>query len=299
LHQQSLIVILGSKIFYMNKWALGIITVVLVIAAIVYAVYQKNDYDFNDAIKSYEVVNTWELPSELNEISGMHWMGENKVACIQDEDGIIFVYDLKSSKIVQQHKFALPGDYEAITFLNNEYWVAESEGKLFRIKSLEPEKNIESGIGLKLKYNNNIEGIAASPFGKIWISFKDRNLNNEGDFKGIYSYNPKTKKLKPEPVARVSYQDPEFAHLKTGNPRKLIRPSDIGFHPITGDLYILDAEFQKVIITNSKGKIKKLHLLDPKEFEQPEGITFSSSGRIFISNENLGGPANIKEIKFH
>ncbi|MFV8225872.1 SdiA-regulated domain-containing protein [Christiangramia aquimixticola] len=283
----------------MNKWALGIIAVVLLIAAVVYGIYQKNDYDFNDATKSYEVVNTWELPEELNEISGLHWMGDGRIACIQDEDGIIFIYDLNSAKIIQKHKFALAGDYEAITYLNENYWVAKSSGELFRIESIKPKEKIEAGIRLELKYNNNIEGIAAAPDGKIWISFKDRNLKKEGDYRGLYAFDPKTNKLDPEPVAKVNYKDQKFDLLKTGNPRKLLRPSDIGFHPLTGELYILDAEFQKLIITNTSGKIKKLHLLDPEEFSQPEGITFSESGRIFISNENLGGPANIKEVKFH
>jgi len=61
----------------------------------------------------------------------------------------------------------------------------------------------------------------------------------------------------------------------------------------------LDAEFQKVLILNRNGQIKSLHLLDPAEFAQPEGICFSLSGRLFIANESLGGPANIIEIKIN
>ena len=281
----------------MNKWAIGIIIAVLVIAGVVYTIYETNDYDFKDASKSYEIVNRWELPVELDEVSGIHWISDSRIACIQDEDGIIFVYDLQSSKIIKQYRFAGPGDYEALSFLNGEYWVIESSGKLYNIKDLNGQEKEVEPIELNFEYRNNIEGLAATKEGKLLLSVKERNLDNRGDYKGIYSFDPKTNRLEREPVIKIQYNDPAFDVLRTENPRKLIRPSDLGFNPVTNELYVLDAEFQKLLILNSSGKIKELHLLDPEEFSQPEGICFSPSGRIFISNEDLGAPANIIEVK--
>ncbi|SDR80814.1 SdiA-regulated domain-containing protein [Gramella sp. MAR_2010_147] len=283
----------------MNKWAIGIIAFTLILAGIVYAIYEKNDYDFDDATKSYEILNKWELPQELDEVSGIYWMGDNKMACVQDEDGIIFIYDLSSSKIIKEYKFADAGDYEALGFQDGEFWIAESNGKLFNVKSLDGVEDQAEIVELEFEYRNNIEGLAASRDGNLWLSVKDRNLDNSSGYKGIYSFNPKTKRLAKEPVLKIMYNDPKFDVLKTDNPRKLIRPSDLSFSPVTNDLYVLDAEFQKVLILNRNGSIKDLHLLDPAEFTQPEGICFSPSGRIFISNESLGGPANIIEIKIN
>ncbi len=281
----------------MNRWAVGIIMIVLVVASVVYALYQKNDYDFNDTTKSYKVIKKWDLPEELNEISGIHWLSDDRIACVQDEDGIIYVFDLKSSKIVKQYEFAGPGDYEALSYLNGEFWVAESNGKLYNIKNLDETPRDREGIQLNFEYRNNIEGLAANNDGKLWLSVKERNLDNRGDYKGIYAFDPKTSKLDQTPVLKIKYNDPAFDILKTNNPRKLVRPSDLSFNPVTNDLYVLDAEFQKVIILNKSGKIKALHLLDPAEFSQPEGICFSPAGRMFISNETLGAPANIIELK--
>lgn len=281
----------------MNKWAIGIIALVLVLAGIIYAIYEKNDYDFDDAQKAYTIVNSWELPTELDEISGMQYLDGDRMACIQDEDGIIFIFDMKTSEIIKQHKFAISGDYEAMTYLNNEYWVAESNGELFNISDLDTPDGEKEGYQLDFEYRNNIEGMAASADGKLWLAVKERNLDNKGDYKGIYAFDPVSMELDREPVARIQYSDPKFDVLRTDNPRKLIRPSDIAFHPTSGDLYILDAEFPKLIIADKSGKIKKLYLLDPAEFEQPEGIAFSKSGRLFISNERVGVPANIREIK--
>jgi len=282
----------------MNRWAIGIITTVLVTAGIIYAVYEANDYDYDDSTKEYKVIKKWELPEELNEVSGIYWINDNRIACIQDEDGILFVYDLKSSKIIKQYEFAGPGDYEALTFLNGEFWVVESNGKLFKVANLMGAEKDAEEFPLNFEYRNNIEGLAANSDGNLLLAVKERNLDNRGDYKGIYEFDPRTKKLNMDPAIKINYNDPAFDVLKTGNPRKLIRPSDLAFHPKSKELYVLDAEFQKILILKESGKIKELHLLDPEEFPQPEGICFSPSGRMFISNESLGGPPTLLELKF-
>ena len=283
----------------MKKWATGIVVLVLVIAAAIYGVYQKNDYDYNDTTKAYTIINKWELPEELNEVSGIYWLGEDKIACVQDEDGFVFIYDLKSSRVVDKYKFGGPGDYEALTSLNDEFWIVESNGKLFNIKDLKGEEQDATIVELDFEYRNNIEGLAASEDGNLWLSVKERNLDNRGDYRGIYAFDPETRNLDKTPVLKINFNDPAFDVLRTNNPRKLVRPSDLSFHPLTNELYVLDAEFQKLLILKpSSGKIKELHLLDPEEFTQPEGICFTPSGRMFISNEALGGPANIIELKF-
>jgi len=283
----------------MNKWVIGIVTMVIVLAGIIYAIYQLNDYDFDDVEKSYEIVESWELPSELNEVSGMVYNEDGLMICVQDEDGILFTFDMETKEIIEKHQFSYSGDYEALTYLDGVYWVAESNGRIIDISDLDVADQELEGIQLDFEYRNNIEGMTATPDGKLWITVKDRNLDNSSGYKGVYEYDPETRKLQKEPILRVDYQDPKFERLKTHNPRKLLRPSDLAIHPLTGDLYILDAEFQKVIITDQQGGIKSIHLLDPAEFEQPEGITFSKDGRIFISNERVGVPANIREIKFN
>lgn len=282
----------------MNKWVIGIVTMVIVLAGIIYAIYQLNDYDFNDVEKSYEIVESWELPSELNEISGMVYNEDGLMICVQDEDGILFTFDMETNEIIAKHKFSYSGDYEALTYLDGVYWVAESNGRIIDISDLDVADQELEGIQLDFEYRNNIEGMTATPDGKLWITVKDRNLDNSGGYKGVYEYDPETRKLQKEPVLMIDYEDPKFERLKTHNPRKLLRPSDLAIHPLTGDLYVLDAEFQKIIITDLQGGIKSIHLLDPAEFEQPEGIAFSKDGRIFISNERVGVPANIREIKF-
>ena len=46
------------------------------------------EIDFTDCDDYY--------PIDLNEISGIRWISEDKIAAVQDEEGIIFIYNLSS-----------------------------------------------------------------------------------------------------------------------------------------------------------------------------------------------------------
>ena len=76
-----------------------------------------------------------------------------------------------------------------------------------------------------------------------------------------------------------------------------INPSGISIHPLNGDMYIVDGRNSKLLITDAAGTIKKLYQLNSKEFAQPEGISFNSTGDLFIANEGTNQPGNILQVK--
>lgn len=73
-----------------------------------------------------KITNTWNeydltspdalfiLPDTLREISGITKTEGNNFACIQDENGILFIYDAIRNQIVVQYFFNADGDYEMI-----------------------------------------------------------------------------------------------------------------------------------------------------------------------------------------
>ena len=75
-------------------------------------------------------------------------------------------------------------------------------------------------------------------------------------------------------------------------------PSAIAVHPDNGDMYITDGPNARLLILDKDGKVKSLVELG-KDFEQPEGISFSGGGDIFISNEGAKGKGNIIMIKIN
>ena len=73
------------------------------------------------------------LPDTLREISGLTCIDSNLFACIQDENGILFIYDLKQNKIREQFTFNIDGDYEGICRVSDTIYILRSDGVLFEI----------------------------------------------------------------------------------------------------------------------------------------------------------------------
>ena len=72
-----------------------------VIGVLIYGIETKT-YSGRGDTNSVTIEKRWELPEILREVSGIAYMGKNRIACIQDEDGIIFIYDLSTSAIVKE-----------------------------------------------------------------------------------------------------------------------------------------------------------------------------------------------------
>src|SRR5436190_23718217 len=58
---------------------------------------------------------TYKLPGKLKEISGITFYRKNKLACVQDEKGKIYIYDTKKEDLKQVVDFGGDHDYEGIT----------------------------------------------------------------------------------------------------------------------------------------------------------------------------------------
>jgi hypothetical protein len=51
-----------------------------------------------------------------------------------------------------------------------------------------------------------------------------------------------------------------------------------------------------LLILDQSGAVKKLYQLEKSSFNQPEGITFSPTGDMYISNEGSKQPGNILHV---
>ncbi|SCX98662.1 Uncharacterized protein YjiK [Nonlabens sp. Hel1_33_55] len=246
----------------------------------------------------YKVVQKWEMPGYLKEISGIAWLPDGTMACVQDEEGEIFIYDLKSEKIVQNIHFADNGDYEGIAVNKGTAYVMRSDGKIFEV-----ERFRESGNSKTLTYQtefsskNNMETLAMSSDGNYLITApKDRDRVDE--FKGMYKINLDSRKIDAQPMVKINMEDDAFVDYLEKKVYKTFSPSDAAVNPVTGEFYILEGIDPKLVILKKDGTIKKVIELDDNEFKQPEGITFSKDGKLYISNESSKKTkANILQVE--
>ena len=98
-----------------------------------------------------------------------------------------------------------------------------------------------------------------------------------------------------DPAITLDLTDQLFA--RSGKKKKAdFQPSSISIHRTLGDIYVLEGTNQRLLILDNKGNPQKLVQLNKKDFLQPEGITFSPEGDIFISNEGKSGRGNILKV---
>lgn len=249
---------------------------------------------YRSTISSSVTINkTWKLPSILNEVSGIAFLPPNRIACIQDEKGSIFIYNFETSSLEREIKFAGGGDYEGISIQDNTAYVLESNGTVYRITDFKEDARTEI-FKTFLSSKNDTEGLfyeAAKNRLLIAVKAKDPNSKNQ---KGIYAVELPSMKMLKTPVFSLTFQEQLFDDIRKKNAEDTFFPSEVAVDPSTGEILILEAREPKLLILDPDGKAKALHVLSRKLFPQPEGLTFDASGRLYISNE--GRPATIHRV---
>lgn len=279
----------------MQKTALLIVLgVFTVIGFLIWGIESKTSTVGAMASSSVKVEKKWDLPDILSEVSGIAYMGNNRLACVQDEDGIIFIYNLGSSSIEKEIEFGGSGDYEAITLVSNTAYVLRSDGTIFEIENFnDPTPGINS-YNTPLKGKLNFEGLGYDKKNnRLLIALKEKSGD---EYQPVYGFDLRNSVWMKEPVYKIEFKDPIFGILNQKVSGKLLRPSEITLHPSAEKIYILEGIVPKLLILDSKGKPEKIHILDNKQFPQAEGLTFGDAGEIYISNEGSRQPANILQI---
>ncbi|MFI8377480.1 SdiA-regulated domain-containing protein [Leeuwenhoekiella sp. NPDC079379] len=243
------------------------------------------------------IVNSWELPDELREVSGIDWIGDNKIAAVEDEDGIIFIYDLKAKEITTEIEFADKGDYEGIAINGANAYVMRSDGLLFEVLNYKSNKRTTKTYQSALSHKNNVETLALdSKRNRLLIAPKDEDPNDE-NIKGVYAFDLKGQTMLADLVFRIDMKDKALKDYHEKKSSKTFRPSDLAINPLDGKIYMLEGVNPKLLILDATGTITKVIKLDKKHFPQPEGITFTPDGKLYISNEGAGGKATLLEVK--
>ncbi len=240
---------------------------------------------------------TWLLPDELLEVSGISWLDQDHFACVQDELGKVFIFNTRLNKIDREIPFGPDGDYEGVAVVGNALYVLRADGVIYGIDNFSVNKPQVSLYKTHLTKKEDSESLAFDKKNnRLLVAVKGRDARSS-DYKGIYSFDLKTKTMSAQPVYKITLTDSIFNEIGSGKPKDAISPSDIDIHPVTGDIYILEGTKPKLLVMSQKGVMLSLHKLKGDEFSQPEGIAFSPDGKMYISNEGNKGPGNILQVE--
>ena len=251
-----------------------------------------------------------ELPPELNEISGITFLNDSVLVAIQDEEGILYYYNLPQNRIIKKQTFAGSGDYEDLVKVGKDMYVITSEGILSQIKNFESTNPILKTIVTPFTKKNDIEGMTYdSKKQKLLIAPKEHGLDQNKTVKQIYGFDLRTMEFQVEPVYSIRLEEIEsqfqgdaleesskkfLKAIGNQNMNKVFRSSAITIKESTGEIFVLSSLNGLILILNPSGILSKIIQFSGAEYKQPEGIAFSPDGKLYISNE--GGKSGIGNI---
>ena len=244
-----------------------------------------------------------DLPGELKEISGLAFLNPKYLACVNDEQGVLFIYDPAMRAMVKRIAFGPDGDYEGVTIAGDTAYILKSNGQISMVNLA-----IANGKGTFLRHKPphlkrcDAEGLVYHPLLKrLLIACKENphKLGLKGD-RVIYSLDPGTGILDSLPWAmlRIREIERELENFPVSKKKHLpVKPSGLAFHPVTGQLYMLASVGKLLMVLDNEGKLLQLVPLNARLFRQPEGICFGPDGTLYIASEGQWGSGYI--LAFH
>lgn len=228
---------------------------------------------------------SWDLPSSLNEISGIGLLNDSVMVCQEDENGLLYLYNLAGRRVERTISFGNSNDYEDLAIVGPDVYVLQSNGSVVQVANY-LQKPVVSKFKTELTGKNDTEGLGYDPVSKaLLITCKDKQDMAETPVNGklIYAFSLQDKTILPKPF--LVFEEPEFA------------PSALAVHPVDGNIYVLSSKKKRLIELSRDGAVINRYELKGGLFPQPEGLTILANGDMYISNEARGGSATILLFK--
>ncbi|MEL6672294.1 MAG: SdiA-regulated domain-containing protein [Bacteroidota bacterium] len=251
------------------------------------------------------------LPPELVEVSGLSYVDEQTLAMVQDEKGFVFHLDLVSDSIRNRIRFGKSGDYEGIEVIGDTTYVVKSNGKIYRIANLDQAEPSVTKYETPLSEEEDVEGLGyLSAQGKLLLVCKEPIVINGREVeeqRSVFAFDLKQKRLLPQVFFPIHLLDIKQYMTQTAtteaeknraadfNPDKksAFKPSGIAQHPQSGHFYVIASNGKLMVVLNKSYQVVQVQPLSKEIFTQPEGIAFSPSGTLYISNEGKGGSGTV------
>jgi uncharacterized protein YjiK len=226
------------------------------------------------------------LGDKLNEISGLvYYPKDSGVFAIVDEVGVLFKIILKGEKPnVQQWHFAEHSDYEDLVLLDSVFYAMKSKGDVIAFKFVTTDSVSAQEYDIPAQGKNEFESLYYdSSIHKLVLLCKDCEADNKSKV-STWAFDPVSRSYSEGPYTI----DAAAITQESKTEKKKFKPSGAAIHPVTGELYIISSVNKILVIADTRGKVKRVYPIDSDVYKQPEGIAFTPSGDLFISNEAAG-----------
>lgn len=224
----------------------------------------------------------FKLPLELDEISGVAYSSsDSSIFAINDEKG--WLYKIKRGQPIKTWPFSKGADFEDLVLLDSVFYVLQSNGNIIRLSF-----DAKNQVAVQQFYFDQ-QGDSKNEFEILYYDSTKQSLmlickDCESDKKKsltTFSFDPHSGKYTG---SAFTINVSEIA-TAIGEEKMKFKPSAASINPKNGLLYIISAINKLLVVTDVNGNFKEACRIDKGIFKQPEGITFTPSGGMIISNE--------------
>lgn len=248
--------------------------------------------------EGYDFSKPWQLnlPIELDEISGIvYYPKDTSVFAIIDEFGWLYKIHLLGKREINKWKYSDAGDFEDLVMIDTIFYALHSNGSITTFTFTDSNTVLKHDSQFPIKSSEFEIIYYDSLLHKLSLICKDCDSDKKKSLTKYY-FDPASKTY--EDTTRTI--DVKKIAIMMGEKNLKFKPSAAAIHPITGELYIISAVNDLLVITDQQGNPKISYEIDGKLFKQPEGIAFTPNGDLLISNEAADrGVANILLFKYH
>jgi uncharacterized protein YjiK len=238
------------------------------------------------------------LDLHLKEISGVVWdTSKDEFIAHNDEMGKIFYLDKDTKITKREFQFsAKKGDYEDIAIAKGIVYVLRSDGMITKIitDSAGKQHPLEAGA-IELPGTNDFESMYYDAGRNALIIICKNCSDDDKKTVSAFAFYIDSTGFDKKPVFTI-----DAKKIEELSPRKTskFQPSGAAINPKLNQLFILSSASNQLVITDLNGEVQSVTMLARKLFPQPEGITFKSSGDMYISNEAVTSKSSLLKFTF-
>lgn len=238
-------------------------------------------------------IKQWQLPPQLDEISGLTLVDSGSVLLHDDEIAVVYEVRLESGDVSTLFRIEQPTverDFEGIAHTDDSFFLITSEGELFQVARTFSEASpgrktdiLESVVSADVFDTGildfcEIEGLHQFN-NNLYIACKKPYLKSDKNKLVLFEYS-----LDSNSITNVFRFDLDDLNLKKFNTSAIWLDDQ--------SIYMLSAKQHRIIEFNWTGSLLQQFKLDKRRHPQPEGLVVDA-GRIIIADEGNGDGGRI------
>lgn len=235
----------------------------------------------------------WELPKELNEISGLAVDPRGRVFAHGDERAIIYQLDPATHHVLKRFSFGRPavhGDFEGITFARDQVILTTSDGVLYAGREGQDGDAVsytvrDTGVGRRCE----VEGLLYEPADRsLLLACKVPRIESLRRKVAVFGWSLDRSALVGTPRLLVP-----LSRVTDRLGGSAFHPSDLTRDAVTGHYLMVASRERAVAEFTAAGVVADVRRLRHSLHRQPEGLAFAADRSLLVADEANGKRATL------